>query len=306
MTIKKWAAAGLAALTIAAGGFSVQADSVTLAGGEKVDLGQKVNVLDGDKTFFGAQMKEWVSDPAAEAAMENLLRKNGVFAENSPEYSELSRMAVQLLRDAKLYQVRAVANETYYQGMMLSLSVSDADLHRLEGYRDAAVKAQQAPDGLPAAETEAVPAEKTGAKPDADGRKAESVRMSDHYVPEGMFEKDEDLTEDISGKIEMNGKKEEKPVLTEEGKAVEKLFRGAVKVESAESWQEETSRKGIVYRSASARLDLERNGFAIPLFVKGIIMKDNGRTSFTIFAADQASGKYFGPILDKALRGASK
>lgn len=304
MTIKKWAAAGMAALTIAAGGFSVQADSVTLAGGEKVDLGQKVNVLDGDKTFFGAQMKEWISDPAAETAMENLLRKKGVFAENSPEYSELSRMAVQLLRDAKLYQVRAVANETYYQGMMLSLSVADADLHRLEGYRDAAVKAQQAPDVLPAAETEAVPAGKTGTE--TDGRKEESVRRSDHYVPEGMFEKDEDLTEDISGKIEMNGKKEEKPVLTEEGKAVEKLFRGAVKVESAESWQEETSRKGIVYRSASARLDLERNGFAIPLFVKGIIMKDNGRTSFTIFAADQASGKYFDPILDKALRGASK
>lgn len=228
MTIKKWAAAGMTALALAAGVSVARADSLTLAGGETVNLGQNVNVLDGDKTFFGAQLKDWLQRPSAEASVEKLLREKQVFGEDAPEYKELSRAAVSLLRTAKVYQVRSVADGTYYQGMMASLSLSDEELLQWKQYRDLA----------------------------ADGRKA--------------------------------------------------VIGGAVQVVSNTSWKEGTSRKGISYRYASVRIDAVRNGFAIPLYVEGIIMKEKGRTTFTIFAADQASGKYFAPVLEKALQGAAK
>lgn len=269
MTIKKWAAAGMTALALAAGVSVARADSLVLAGGEAVNLGQNVNVLDGDKTFFGAQMKEWLQRPSAETAVEKLLRENQVFGEDAPEYKELSRAAVSLLRTAKVYQVRSVADGTYYQGMMASLSLSDEELLKWEQYKDLAV----------------------------DGRKAaalqEAAKAAEAAEKSGPAEK----KKDTGAAVKESG---------ESGKAEKGLFGGAVQVVSNTSWKEGTSRKGISYRHASARIDAVRHGFAIPLYVEGIIMKEKGRTTFTIFASDQASGKYFAPILEKALQGAAK
>lgn len=275
MTIKKWAAAGMTALALAAGVSVARADSLTLAGGETVNLGQKVNVLDGDKTFFGAQLKDWLQRPSAEASVEKLLREKQVFGEEAPEYKELSRAAVSLLRTAKVYQVRSVADGTYYQGMMASLSLSDEELLQWKQYRDLAADGGKAAIG------------------GADG-------PTSVYLTSGQAQQE---AAEAAG---TEKKKDAGEAAKEAGKAEKGLLGGAVQVVSNTSWKEGTSRKGISYRYASARIDAVRNGFAIPLYVEGIIMKEKGRTTFTVFAADQASGKYFAPILEKALQGAAK
>lgn len=275
MTIKKWAAAGMTALALAAGVSVARADSLTLAGGETVNLGQKVNVLDGDKTFFGAQLKDWLQRPSAEASVEKLLREKQVFGEEGPEYKELSRAAVSLLRTAKVYQVRSVADGTYYQGMMASLSLSDEELLQWKQYRDLA----------------------------ADGGKA-AIGGADG--PTSVYLTSGQVQQVAAGASGTEKKKDAGEAAKEAGKAEKGLLGGAVQVVSNTSWKEGTSRKGISYRYASARIDAVRNGFAIPLYVEGIIMKEKGRTTFTVFAADQASGKYFAPILEKALQGAAK
>lgn len=275
MTIKKWAAAGMTALALAAGVSVARADSLTLAGGETVNLGQKVNVLDGDKTFFGAQLKDWLQRPSAEASVEKLLREKQVFGEEAPEYKELSRAAVSLLRTAKVYQVRSVADGTYYQGMMASLSLSDEELLQWKQYRDLAADGGKAAIG------------------GADG-------PTSVYLTSGQAQQE---AAEAAG---TEKKKDAGKAVKEAGKAEKGLLGGAVQVVSNTSWKEGTSRKGISYRYASARIDAVRNGFAIPLYVEGIIMKEKGRTTFTVFAADQASGKYFAPILEKALQGAAK
>lgn len=275
MTIKKWAAAGMTALALAAGISVARADSLTLAGGETVNLGQKVNVLDGDKTFFGAQLKDWLQRPSAEASVEKLLREKQVFGEEGPEYKELSRAAVSLLRTAKVYQVRSVADGTYYQGMMASLSLSDEELLQWKQYRNLAADGGKAAIG------------------GADG-------PTSVYLTSGQAQ------QEASGASGTEKKKDAGEAAKEAGKAEKGLLGGAVQVVSNTSWKEGISRKGISYRYASARIDAVRNGFAIPLYVEGIIMKEKGRTTFTVFAADQASGKYFAPILEKALQGAAK
>lgn len=275
MTIKKWAAAGMTALALAAGGSVARADSLTLAGGETVNLGQNVNVLDGDKTFFGAQLKDWLQRPSAEASVEKLLREKQVFGEEAPEYKELSRAAVSLLRTAKVYQVRSVADGTYYQGMMVSLSLSDEELLQWKQYRDLAADGGKAAIG------------------GADG-------PTSVYLTSGQAQQE---AAEAAG---TEKKKDAGEAVKEAGKAEKGLLGGAVQVVSNTSWKEGTSRKGISYRYASARIDAVRNGFAIPLYVEGIIMKEKGRTTFTVFAADQASGKYFAPVLEKALQGAAK
>lgn len=275
MTIKKWAAAGMTALALAAGVSVARADSLTLAGGENVNLGQNVNVLDGDKTFFGAQLKDWLQRPSAEASVEKLLREKQVFGEDAPEYKELSRAAVSLLRTAKVYQVRSVADGTYYQGMMASLSLSDEELLQWKQYRDLAADGGKAAIG------------------GADG-------PTSVYLTSGQAQ------QEAAEAVGTEKKKDAGEAVKEAGKAEKGLLGGAVQVVSNTSWKEGTSRKGISYRYASARIDAVRNGFAIPLYVEGIIMKEKGRTTFTIFAADQASGKYFAPVLEKALQGAAK
>lgn len=275
MTIKKWAAAGMTALALAAGVSVARADSLTLAGGETVNLGQKVNVLDGDKTFFGAQLKDWLQRPSAEASVEKLLREKQVFGEEAPEYKELSRAAVSLLRTAKVYQVRSVADGTYYQGMMASLSLSDEELLQWKRYRDLAADGGKAAIG------------------GADG-------PTSVYLTSGQAQ------QEAAGASGTEKKKDAGEAAKDAGKAEKGLLGGAVQVVSNTSWKEGTSRKGISYRYASARIDAVRNGFAIPLYIEGIIMKEKGRTTFAVFAADQASGKYFAPILEKALQGAAK
>lgn len=240
MKLKKWLTASFVATSLLMGGMAVHADSLTLSGGEVLDLGSQVTVYDGQRSFFGSQIHDWLVEGNPEASIEKVLVEEKVFPENSSYAKEFALGAADILRHSKVYQVRAAANDTYYQGMVISLSVSDADGLKLALYQKEAMK--------------------------------------NHTLPES----------------------EENPMTA----AVLALCHGHVTVTSHSSWKDKTSEKGLPYQTGDAMISVERNGFTIPVYVKGLVMKETGRTNYTVLVADQVSGKYLAPFFDTALEGA--
>lgn len=262
MKMKKWLAASLTALAVTAGSMAVSADSLTLSGGEVMDMGSSVSVYPGERSFFGSQLHDWLMEPDAAKTVEKALEGAAVFPKDKDYSKEFSEMAVSILRTGKVYQLRAAADDTFYQGMMVSLSVSDSDMLKLAMYGQTALSDKEKPETEAAAGKDAsAPKEKAPAKDRAE---------------------EDSLDKALS------------------------LLRGAVKVEDHSSWEDRKSEKGLAYRTGDARLVLNKNGFMIPLYVKGVITRGEGKTVYTVFAADQASGRYFQPLLDKALKEAKK
>lgn len=262
MKMKKWLAASLTALAVTAGSMAVSADSLTLSGGEVMDMGSSVSVYPGERSFFGSQLHDWLMEPDAAKTVEKALEGAAVFPKDKDYSKEFSEMAVSILRTGKVYQLRAAADDTFYQGMMVSLSVSDSDMLKLAMYGQTALSNKEKP------ETEA-----------AAGKDASAPKET---APAKGTAKEDSLDKALS------------------------LLRGAVKVEDHSSWEDRKSEKGLAYRTGDARLVLNKNGFMIPLYVKGVITRGEGKTVYTVFAADQASGRYFQPLLDKALKEAKK
>lgn len=257
MKMKKWLAASFTALAVTAGGMAVQADSLTLSGGEVLDLGSSVSVYPGERSFFGSQLHDWLMEPDAAVTVEKAMKEAAVFPKDKDYSKEFSEMAVSILRTGKVYQVRAAANDTFYEGMMVSISVSDSDMLKLALYGNTAL-----------------------ADKDASHESADAA-----------------IKEPAAAKAQA----EKKPV----DKALD-LLHGAVTVDDHSSWEEMKSDNGVAYRTGEAKLSLTKNGFMIPLYLKGVVMKEEGKTVYTLFAADQASGNYFRPILNKALKEAKK
>lgn len=262
MKMKKWLAASLTALAVTAGSMAVSADSLTLSGGEVMDMGAFVSVYPGERSFFGSQLHDWLMEPDAAKTVEKALEGAAVFPKDKDYSKEFSEMAVSIFRTGKVYQLRAAADDTFYQGMMVSLSVSDSDMLKLAMYGQTALSDKEKP------ETETVA-----------GKDASAPKET---APAKGTAKEDSLDRALS------------------------LFRGAVKVEDHSSWEDRKSEKGLSYRTADARLVLNKDGFMIPLYVKGVITRGEGKTVYTVFAADQASGRYFQPLLDKALKEAKK
>lgn len=265
MKMKKWLAASMTALAVTAGAVSVSADSLTLSGGEVMDMGSSVSVYPGERSFFGSQLHDWLLEPNAAITVEKALEGAAVFPKDKDYSKEFSEMAVSILRTGKVYQLRAAADDTFYQGMMVSLSVSDSDMLKLAMYSHTALVEKEKPEAVETAKD--------------DTRKATAAKAaSSEKAPAAGDSMDRALS----------------------------LLRGAVKVEDHSSWEDRKSEKGLPYRTADARLVLNKNGFMIPLYVKGVITRGEGKTVYTVFAADQASGRYFQPLLDKALKEAKK
>lgn len=246
MKMRKWLVLPAMALALAAGGMSVHADSLTLAGGETLDMGSSVSVFPGERSFFGSQFHDWLMKPDAASTLEEAMKGVKLFPKDKGYEKEMSEMAVGILRTGKVYQVRAAANDTYYQGMVISLSVSDGDMLKLAMAGQAALAEEGQKEPL---------------------------------------------------------KKEEKKDALDFALAA---LHGMVDVEDHSSWEERTSDKGLSYRTADAKVALTRNGFLLPLYVKGIITRGEGKIVYTAFVADQASGNYFKPGFDKALKEAKK
>lgn len=307
MKLKKWLAASAAAMILVSGASAVSAASITTAGDQKLDLGSSISVLPGERTFFGGQFHDWLLTGNVEGTIQEILAQGNVFPENSVSNKQFASVAASILKSAKVYQVCASANDTYYQGMVLSIAVSDNDMTKLL----LALNAAQA-EASPVIEPE------TAAAASADNKVTEgkAAPAAEETAAEGETVKAAATKAATEKTVKAESKKETKKEAKEEKSEI-KNSGGVLdgmqtawgkKVEITENshWEDKVSKNGLSYRTGSVKALVHKDGFVIPVFAKGIITRSGTSTIYTVFVADQASGKYLDTFFDKALEEASK
>lgn len=307
MKLKKWLAASAAAMILVSGASAVSAASITTAGDQKLDLGSSISVLPGERTFFGGQFHDWLLTGNVEGTIQEILAQGNVFPENSVNNKQFASVAASILKSAKVYQVCASANDTYYQGMVLSIAVSDNDMTKLL----LALNAAQA-EASPVIEPE------TAAAASADNKVTEgkAAPAAEETAAEGETVKAAATKAAIEKTVKAEAKKETKKEAKEEKSEIKNsgdVLDGmqtawGKKVEITENshWEDKVSKNGLSYRTGSVKALVHKDGFVIPVFAKGIITRSGTSTIYTVFVADQASGKYLDTFFDKALEEAGK
>lgn len=307
MKLKKWLAASAAAMILVSGASAVSAASITTAGDQKLDLGSSISVLPGERTFFGGQFHDWLLTGNVEGTIQEILAQGNVFPENSVNNKQFASVAASILKSAKVYQVCASANDTYYQGMVLSIAVSDNDMTKLL----LALNAAQA-EASPVIEPE------TAAAASADNKVTEgkAAPAAEEIAAEGETVKAAATKAATEKTVKAEAKKETKKEAKEEKSEIKNsgdVLDGmqtawGKKVEITENshWEDKVSKNGLSYRTGSVKALVHKDGFVIPVFAKGIITRSGTSTIYTVFVADQASGKYLDTFFDKALEEAGK
>lgn len=307
MKLKKWLAASAAAMILVSGASAVSAASITTAGDQKLDLGSSISVLPGERTFFGGQFHDWLLTGNVEGTIQEILAQGNVFPENSVNNKQFASVAASILKSAKVYQVCASANDTYYQGMVLSIAVSDNDMTKLL----LALNAAQA-EASPVIEPE------TAAAASADNKVTEgkAAPAAAETAAEGETVKAAATKAATEKTVKAEAKKETKKEAKEEKSEIKNsgdVLDGmqtawGKKVEITENshWEDKVSKNGLSYRTGSVKALVHKDGFVIPVFAKGIITRSGTSTIYTVFVADQASGKYLDTFFDKALEEAGK
>ena len=307
MKLKKWLAASAAAMILVSGASAVSAASITTAGDQKLDLGSSISVLPGERTYFGGQFHDWLLTGNVEGTIQEILAQGNVFPENSVNNKQFASVAASILKSAKVYQVCASANDTYYQGMVLSIAVSDNDMTKLL----LALNAAQA-EASPVIEPE------TAAAASADNKVTEgkAAPAAEETAAEGETVKAAATKAATEKTVKAEAKKETKKEAKEEKSEIKNsgdVLDGmqtawGKKVEITENshWEDKVSKNGLSYRTGSVKALVHKDGFVIPVFAKGIITRSGTSTIYTVFVADQASGKYLDTFFDKALEEASK
>ena len=307
MKLKKWLAASAAAMILVSGASAVSAASITTAGDQKLDLGSSISVLPGERTFFGGQFHDWLLTGNVEGTIQEILAQGNVFPENSVSNKQFASVAASILKSAKVYQVCASANDTYYQGMVLSIAVSDNDMTKLL----LALNAAQA-EASPVIEPE------TAAAASADNKVTEgkAAPAAEETAAEGETVKAAATKAATEKTVKAEAKKETKKEAKEEKSEIKNsgdVLDGmqtawGKKVEITENshWEDKVSKNGLSYRTGSVKALVHKAGFVIPVFAKGIITRSGTSTIYTVFVADQASGKYLDTFFDKALEEAGK
>lgn len=307
MKLKKWLAASAAAMILVSGASAVSAASITTAGDQKLDLGSSISVLPGERTFFGGQFHDWLLTGNVEGTIQEILAQGNVFPENSVNNKQFASVAASILKSAKVYQVCASANDTYYQGMVLSIAVSDNDMTKLL----LALNAAQA-EASPVIEPE------TAAAASADNKATEgkAAPAAEETAAEGETVKAAATKAATEKTVKAEAKKETKKEAKEEKSEIKNsgdVLDGmqtawGKKVEITENshWEDKVSKNGLSYRTGSVKALVHKDGFVIPVFAKGIITRSGTSTIYTVFVADQASGKYLDTFFDKALEEAGK
>ena len=307
MKLKKWLAASAAAMILVSGASAVSAASITTAGDQKLDLGSSISVLPGERTFFGGQFHDWLLTGNVEGIIQEILAQGNVFPENSVSNKQFASVAASILKSAKVYQVCASANDTYYQGMVLSIAVSDNDMTKLL----LALNAAQA-EASPVIEPE------TAAAASADNKvtegkaapAAEETAAEGETVKAAATKAATEKTVKAEAKNETKKEaKEEKSEIKNSGGVLDGMQTAwGKKVEITENshWEDKVSKNGLSYRTGSVKALVHKDGFVIPVFAKGIITRSGTSTIYTVFVADQASGKYLDTFFDKALEEAGK
>lgn len=317
MKLKKWLAASAAAMILVSGASAVSAASITTAGDQKLDLGSSISVLPGERTFFGGQFHDWLLTGNVEGTIQEILAQGNVFPENSVSNKQFASVAASILKSAKVYQVCASANDTYYQGMVLSIAVSDNDMTKLL----LALNAAQA-EASPVIEPETAAAASADNKvtegkaaPAAEGTAAEGETVKAAATKAATEKtvkaeaKKETKKEAKEEKSEKKEAKEEKSEIKNSGGVLDGMQTAwGKKVEITENshWEDKVSKNGLSYRTGSVKALVHKDGFVIPVFAKGIITRSGTSTIYTVFVADQASGKYLDTFFDKALEEAGK
>lgn len=307
MKLKKWLAASAAAMILVSGASAVSAASITTAGDQKLDLGSSISVLPGERTFFGGQFHDWLLTGNVEGTIQEILAQGNVFPENSVNNKQFASVAASILKSAKVYQVCASANDTYYQGMVLSIAVSDNDMTKLL----LTLNAAQA-EASPVIEPE------TAAAASADNKVTEgkAAPAAEETAAEGETVKAAATKAATEKTVKAEAKKETKKEAKEEKSEIKNsgdVLDGmqtawGKKVEITENshWEDKVSKNGLSYRTGSVKALVHKDGFVIPVFAKGIITRSGTSTIYTVFVADQASGKYLDTFFDKALEEAGK
>ena len=307
MKLKKWLAASAAAMILVSGASAVSAASITTAGDQKLDLGSSISVLPEERTFFGGQFHDWLLTGNVEGTIQEILAQGNVFPENSVNNKQFASVAASILKSAKVYQVCASANDTYYQGMVLSIAVSDNDMTKLL----LALNAAQA-EASPVIEPE------TAAAASADNKVTEgkAAPAAEETAAEGETVKAAATKAATEKTVKAEAKKETKKEAKEEKSEIKNsgdVLDGmqtawGKKVEITENshWEDKVSKNGLSYRTGSVKALVHKDGFVIPVFAKGIITRSGTSTIYTVFVADQASGKYLDTFFDKALEEAGK
>ena len=307
MKLKKWLAASAAAMILVSGASAVSAASITTPGDQKLDLGSSISVLPGERTFFGGQFHDWLLTGNVEGTIQEILAQGNVFPENSVSNKQFASVAASILKSAKVYQVCASANDTYYQGMVLSIAVSDNDMTKLL----LALNAAQA-EASPVIEPE------TAAAASADNKVTEgkAAPAAEETAAEGETVKAAATKAATEKTVKAEAKKETKKEAKEEKSEIKNsgdVLDGmqtawGKKVEITENshWEDKVSKNGLSYRTGSVKALVHKDGFVIPVFAKGIITRSGTSTIYTVFVADQASGKYLDTFFDKALEEAGK
>ena len=307
MKLKKWLAASAAAMILVSGASAVSAASITTAGDQKLDLGSSISVLPGERTFFGGQFHDWLLTGNVEGTIQEILAQGNVFPENSVSNKQFASVAASILKSAKVYQVCASANDTYYQGMVLSIAVSDNDMTKLLLALNAA-KAEASPVIEP----------ETAAAASADNKVTEgkAAPAAEETAAEGETVKAAATKAATEKTVKAEAKKETKKEAKEEKSEIKNsgdVLDGmqtawGKKVEITENshWEDKVSKNGLSYRTGSVKALVHKDGFVIPVFAKGIITRSGTSTIYTVFVADQASGKYLDTFFDKALEEAGK
>ena len=300
MKLKKWLAASAAAMILVSGASAVSAASITTAGDQKLDLGSSISVLPGERTFFGGQFHDWLLTGNVEGTIQEILAQGNVFPENSVSNKQFASVAASILKSAKVYQVCASANDTYYQGMVLSIAVSDNDMTKLL----LALNAAQA-EASPVIEPE------TAAAASADNKVTEgkAAPAAEETAAEGETVKAAATKAATEKTVKAEAKKETKKEAKEEKSEIKNsgdVLDGmqtawGKKVEITENshWEDKVSKNGLSYRTGSVKALVHKDGFVIPVFAKGIITRSGTSTIYTVFVADQASGKYLDTFFDK-------
>lgn len=307
MKLKKWLAASAAAMILVSGASAVSAASITTAGDQKLDLGSSISVLPGERTFFGGQFHDWLLTGNVEGTIQEILAQGNVFPENSVSNKQFASVAASILKSAKVYQVRASADDTYYQGMVLSIAVSDNDMTKLLLALNAA-QAEASPVLEP--ETAAAAAADNKVTVDNAAPAAEETAAEGETVKEAATKAATEKAVKAEAKKEAKKEaKEEKNEIKNSGDVLDGMQTAwGKKVEITENshWEDKVSKNGLSYRTGSVKALVHKDGFVIPVFAKGIITRSGTSTIYTVFVADQASGKYLDTFFDKALEEAGK
>lgn len=277
------AALGMAALLT----FSASADTLTLSKDQILDFGDAVDVLDGSRTYFGKQIKDWAEHKnfgkTAETVSHDLKEKtNEKTAEAAARLAEekiADRLAEKVWKDTKVYQLRANTPSAFYETFVISIPVENKELQQ----------------------------RKSGFKSLMNFKDAEREKTANEETAKSSKEKMERTADVKMGKT-VKAEKDIFPKMWKEAKIKNSYKRFLEKkgirlyTSDVTRWKEKKSSGGKAYRLAKAKIGLSYDGYLIPFFAEGLILEDGDSTTYTLFASDQKSGAYFAPYVEKAAR----